>query len=66
MGEQGAGGTARRGCRKMSKRKLYITRGWLKGRVDSRCFPGVHSSYTREEALDLPTQTFCPDEDVDY
>jgi hypothetical protein len=50
----------------MSKRKLYITRGWLKGRVDSRCFPGVHSSYTREEALDLPTQTFCPDEDVDY
>lgn len=43
-----------------------MTRGWMKGKVDSACFPGCSSSFTREEALNLPTQAFCPDGDVDY
>jgi hypothetical protein len=41
-----------------------MTEEWLKGRVDNRCFPSCHSSYTREEALNLPSQAFCPDGDV--
>jgi hypothetical protein len=39
---------------------------WLQGLVDSRCFPGVHPSYTREEALALPCQAFCPDDRVEF
>jgi hypothetical protein len=46
--------------------RIYMTRGWYKGRVDSRCFPNCSFSLTREEALDLPTQAFCPDDGVDY
>jgi hypothetical protein len=35
-------------------------RAWLQGLVDSRDFPGVHWSFTREEALNLPSQAFMP------
>ena len=39
---------------------------WLEGLVDARCFPGVHSSFTREEALALPCQVFRPDDRVEF
>ena len=40
-------------------------RGWLQGLVDSRDFPGVHGSFTREEALNLPSQAFNPPDGSD-
>lgn len=43
-----------------------MTRAWMKGGVDDECFPGVHSSYTREEAMNLPSQAFCPPGCVDF
>ena len=43
------------------KRKSYQTRGWLKGRVDST-FLNVHPSYTREEALNMPSQVMFSDD----
>lgn len=36
---------------------------WLEGLVDERHFPGVHWSFTREEALNLPSQAFYPSDD---
>ena len=35
-------------------------RCWLEGRVDAETFPNVHPSFTREEALDQPTQVMLP------
>lgn len=43
------------------KRKSYMTRGWLKGRVDET-FLNVHPSYTREEAMNMPTQVMFSDD----
>lgn len=42
------------------------TAEWLAGRVDAADFPNACYSYTREEALNLPTQAFCPEGDSDY
>lgn len=47
-------------------RRLYMTRAWLNGPVDEECFPGVHSSYSRREALNLPRQAFCPPPHIVY
>jgi hypothetical protein len=46
--------------KKSTKRKSFVTRGWLKGLVDAETFPNVHPSYTREEALDQPSQVMLP------
>jgi hypothetical protein len=40
-------------------------RAWLQGLVDRRNFPGVHWSFTREEALELPSQAFMPQDGSD-
>jgi hypothetical protein len=42
-----------------------VTRGWLKGYVDRDHFPNVHGSFTREEAMDQPTQVIAPAYDSD-
>ena len=47
------------------RRRPAQTRAWLEGRVDSENFPNVHSSYTREEAMNLPSQVMFPSYDSD-
>lgn len=41
------------------------SREWLQGLVDREHFPNVHGSYTREEALDMPSQVLLPSYDSD-
>ena len=50
-----------RRARSCGSRKSYVTRGWLKGLVDIDNFPNVHPSYTREEAMNQPSQVMFPD-----
>jgi hypothetical protein len=49
----------------LAKKKMYKTRAWLKGRVDFVNFPNVHCTFTREEAMNMPSQVMFP-ADFDY
>jgi hypothetical protein len=50
---------------RVRRRRPVQTRAWLKGLVDSENFPNVHSSYTREEAMNMAAQVIFPSYDSD-